>query len=160
MGLLWVCFLKASHLFSIWMLVIPGKDNNRDYSVAKVKKKTQERPGKKILFHPSQAGRKLIKAAIWKKEPIKALELWHSFLHGAAAEHQHMLTCYMEQPRPVLSSAVLGKQHGGLRRAGAPSHRGHADVLVQCVSGKRAQDHWTYPMKDPRRCYKPLSSCE
>lgn len=56
MGLLWVCFLKASHLFSIWMLVIPGKDNNRDYSVAKVKKKKKDQEKKDFFIQVKQGG--------------------------------------------------------------------------------------------------------
>lgn len=56
----------------------------------------------------------------------------------------------MEEPRPVLSSAVLEKQHSGLRSSGAPRYRSYIDVMVQCVSKKKSVlAHWTHPIKDP-----------
>lgn len=36
----------------------------------------------------SQAVRKPIKKRVWKNQPIKPLELWHSFLHSAACDLQ------------------------------------------------------------------------
>lgn len=34
------------------------------------------------FFIESQAVRKLLDSGIWKKQPLKLLELWHSFLHS------------------------------------------------------------------------------